>query len=98
MEAGTTAFPSPSYLKGDVTYYITDLPSYSSLATCAQFAVSYEVMSLGNDGGDCPSAPLGFVSCACVKDQVGIGGEFFSCSDLSHDFLPRHGLSRKNPI
>ncbi|KAE9380440.1 hypothetical protein N431DRAFT_395306 [Stipitochalara longipes BDJ] len=69
MEAGTTAFPSPSYLPGDVTYYITDLPSYSSLATCAQFAVSYPVMPLGNDGGDCPSAPLGFVSCACVKDQ-----------------------------
>ena len=69
MEAGTTAFPSPSYLPGDVTYYITDLPQYSSLATCAQYAVSYPVMSFGNLDGDCPSAPLGFVSCACVKDQ-----------------------------
>jgi hypothetical protein len=59
MQAGTTAFPSPSYLAGDVTYYITDLPSYSSLASCAQFAVSYPVMAYGMYDGDCPSAPKG---------------------------------------
>jgi hypothetical protein len=67
MGAGTTSFPSPSYLSGDVTYYITDLPTYSSLATCAQWAVSYPVFELANN--DCPAAPLAMVSCACVKDQ-----------------------------
>jgi hypothetical protein len=67
MEAGTTSFPSPSYLPGDVTYYITDLPTYSSLATCAQEAISYPVFELANK--DCPSAPLALVACACVKDQ-----------------------------
>jgi hypothetical protein len=69
MEAGTTVFPNPSRLPGDVTYYITDLPQYSSLATCAQYAVSYPVMSIGDLDGDCPSEALGLVSCACVKDQ-----------------------------
>jgi hypothetical protein len=61
------AFPTTSALSGDVTYYITDLPQFSSLASCAQYAVSYPV--LAQTDHDCPSQPLGLVSCACVKDQ-----------------------------
>jgi len=34
-----------------------------------------------------------------VRPEVGVGEEQFSCSDLSHDFLPRqYVLSRNNPI
>jgi hypothetical protein len=61
------AFPTTSALPGDVTYYITDLPDYSALASCAQYAVSYPV--LVQTDNDCPAAPLALVSCACVKDQ-----------------------------
>jgi len=41
---GTSSFASPSPLSGHVTYYITDLPAYSSLALCAQEAVSNPVL------------------------------------------------------
>ncbi len=64
---GTSSFPTTSNLAGDVTYYITDLPQYSSLASCAQSAVSYPVLS--QTYKDCPAAPKALVSCACVKDQ-----------------------------
>jgi hypothetical protein len=67
MGNGTTSFPTASYLKGDVTYYITDLPTYSSLANCAQEAVSYPVGGLVRN--DCPTDPRGAVSCLCVKDS-----------------------------
>ena len=68
---GTSSFPSTSALAGDVTYYITDLPQFSSLAPCAGSAVSYEVLSMTRN--DCPAAPEAFVSCACVKDQNSLG-------------------------
>jgi hypothetical protein len=66
MGNGTTSFPTASYLKGDVTYYITDLPNYSSLANCAREAVSYPIG--GFIQNDCPTDPKGAVSCVCVKD------------------------------
>jgi hypothetical protein len=68
---GTSSFPSTSALAGDVTYYITDLPQFSSLAPCAGSALGYEVLSQTNN--DCPSAPNALVSCACVKDQNSMG-------------------------
>jgi len=67
MGAGSTVFASPSYLPGAVSYYITDMAEYSSLAPCAQSAVSEEVLSQTADA--CPTAPLDLVSCICVKDR-----------------------------
>ncbi|KAF8859355.1 hypothetical protein BDZ45DRAFT_742392 [Acephala macrosclerotiorum] len=63
---GTTSFPTPSYLPGDVTYYITNLPQYQALASCAQQAVqTVQVQTYS----DCPSNPQALVSCLCVKDS-----------------------------
>ncbi|ROW08403.1 hypothetical protein VMCG_03315 [Cytospora schulzeri] len=43
MNNGTSLFPTASSPPGDMTYYITDLPQYTSLAPCAGSAVSYAV-------------------------------------------------------
>ncbi|KAF4632516.1 hypothetical protein G7Y89_g5603 [Cudoniella acicularis] len=67
LAGGSSVFPSPSYLAGKMTYYITDLQQYSSLASCAQEAVSYEVQGLTREL--CASAPMALVSCACVQDS-----------------------------
>lgn len=67
MGAGSSSFPTPSVLAGPVTYYITDLPMYSSLAKCAQSAVSYPI--LAQTRYDCPSGPKALVSCICAKDN-----------------------------
>ncbi len=67
LAAGTSSFPTFSALAGDVTYYITDLPIYSSMAECARYAVAYPVQA--QTVGDCPSDPMQLVSCVCVKDQ-----------------------------
>ncbi|KAG9233409.1 hypothetical protein BJ875DRAFT_535403 [Amylocarpus encephaloides] len=64
---GSSVFPSISYLPGAVTYYVTDLPQYSSLAPCAASGLSYEMRSL--TGSLCPPDPKALVSCACVKDN-----------------------------
>lgn len=64
---GTSSFPTVSYLPGDVTFYITALPQYQTLASCAQQAVSYPV--LAQTFSDCPSNPQALVSCLCAKDE-----------------------------
>ena len=46
MANGTTAFPKPTNPPGDMTYYVTDLPSFDSLAKCAASALSYAVQSV----------------------------------------------------
>jgi hypothetical protein len=51
-----------------VTYYITDLPQYSSLAPCAQSGLSYGVFSATNDL--CPSGPQALASCVCLKPAL----------------------------
>jgi len=64
---GTTSFPSPGSIPGTITYYITDLPTYNSLAPCAASAVSEVVLGLTETY--CPSAPNALASCACFKNQ-----------------------------
>jgi hypothetical protein len=65
--AGTTSFPSPSSIPGTMTYFITDLPTFGSLASCAATAVSDVVQGLTETY--CQSAPNALASCACFKDQ-----------------------------
>jgi hypothetical protein len=47
--------------------YITDLPIFTSLAPCAQDAVSYEVLGLTESA--CPEAVTALESCACSQDH-----------------------------
>lgn len=67
LGAGTTSFPSPGSISGTITYYITDLPAFDSLAPCAATAVSEVVQGLTETY--CQSAPNALASCACFKDQ-----------------------------
>ncbi|KAI0898839.1 hypothetical protein F4806DRAFT_315451 [Annulohypoxylon nitens] len=68
LVAGTSSFPKTSNPPGDMTYYITALPEFSSLASCAQGAVSYAVMSQTYDF--CPSGPAALASCVCIKSTM----------------------------
>ncbi|KAK1755663.1 hypothetical protein QBC47DRAFT_360566 [Echria macrotheca] len=68
MGNGTSSFPKPTNPPGDMTYFITDLPNYSSLAPCAKSAVSYAVQYQTQDL--CPDGPQALASCACLKDGM----------------------------
>ena len=67
LNQGTSNFPAPSALPGSLTYYITDLPQYSSLDPCAGTAVSSAILSQTYQY--CGTAPDALASCVCVKDQ-----------------------------
>lgn len=69
--SASVAFPTPSYLPGVVSYYLTDLPQFGSLAPCAASAMSYEIGSM--TASLCPPSPMAFVSCVCVKDNNSAG-------------------------
>ncbi|KAL0942032.1 uncharacterized protein CTRU02_204795 [Colletotrichum truncatum] len=68
MNQGTTAFPQPSPPPGDMTYYITALSQYNSLAPCAQSGMSNAVSSFARSF--CPDGPQAMASCMCLKDGV----------------------------
>ncbi|KAK4232542.1 hypothetical protein QBC38DRAFT_351974 [Podospora fimiseda] len=68
LNTGTANFPVPSKPPGDMSYYITDLPQYSSLAPCAMSAIKYVIQSQTYDL--CPSGPQALASCVCFKDQM----------------------------
>ncbi|KAK4107977.1 hypothetical protein N656DRAFT_718965 [Canariomyces notabilis] len=68
MNNGTTSFPKPSNPPGDMTYYITDLPQFGSLAPCAANALSYVVQSQTRDL--CPEGPQALASCVCIKEGM----------------------------
>ncbi|SPQ26936.1 cbddf3d4-5658-4a1e-a938-51918f1b561a [Thermothielavioides terrestris] len=68
MNNGTSSFPQPSNPPGDMTYYITDLPQYSSLAPCAAEALSYAVRAQTFEL--CPNGPQALASCVCLKDGM----------------------------
>lgn len=68
-----------------MTYYITDLPQYSSLAPCAASGLSYAVQSVRTPLSYrwrlpltlpqqtwylCPSGPQALASCVCLKDGM----------------------------
>ncbi|KAL1842256.1 hypothetical protein VTJ49DRAFT_5734 [Mycothermus thermophilus] len=68
MASGTTSFPIPSDPPGDMTYYITDLPQYSSLARCAQTGLASAVQ--GQTDYLCPNGPKALASCVCFKQGM----------------------------
>jgi len=51
-----------------VTYFITDLPQFSSLAPCARSGLSSGVFA--NTYSLCPDGPQALASCACIKDGM----------------------------
>ncbi|KAI0164005.1 hypothetical protein GGR57DRAFT_272348 [Xylariaceae sp. FL1272] len=65
---GTSKFPTTSDPPGDVTYYVTALEEFRSLAPCAQSAVSYDIQSQTYDL--CPSGPEALASCVCLNDDM----------------------------
>ncbi|KFX96463.1 hypothetical protein V490_03347 [Pseudogymnoascus sp. VKM F-3557] len=67
LGAGITSFPVPSTAVGQMTYYITDMPIYSSLAPCAKSAVEDGINTLTYSLCPADAGPL--ASCACIKDQ-----------------------------
>ncbi|KAI0129871.1 hypothetical protein BJ170DRAFT_290776 [Xylariales sp. AK1849] len=68
LNNGTSSFPVTSNPPGDMTYYITALAEYSSLAPCAQYGLSYGVFSQTYDY--CPGGPQALASCACLKEGM----------------------------
>ncbi|KAL2016312.1 hypothetical protein VTK56DRAFT_3883 [Thermocarpiscus australiensis] len=68
LNNGTSNFPVPSNPPGDMTYYLTDLPQFNSLAPCAASALAYAVFSQTYDL--CPEGPQALASCVCIKDGM----------------------------
>lgn len=67
LGSGVTSFPTPSSAVGDMTYYISDMPIYSSLARCAQEGVVDALATMTYYL--CPADAGPFASCACIKDS-----------------------------
>ncbi|KAK5625977.1 hypothetical protein RRF57_001693 [Xylaria bambusicola] len=65
---GTSKFPETTDPPGDVNYYITALPQYKALASCAQSAVSYNVQAQMESL--CPSGPKALASCLCLRSEM----------------------------
>ncbi|KAK8115966.1 hypothetical protein PG984_012468 [Apiospora sp. TS-2023a] len=68
LNNGTASFPTPTDPPGDMTYYVTGMTEYQSLAPCAQSALSSAVLSQTYDL--CPPGPKALASCACIKDGM----------------------------
>ncbi|KAI0182785.1 hypothetical protein EV127DRAFT_354119 [Xylaria flabelliformis] len=65
---GTTSFPATTNPPGDMTYYITALKEFKALASCAQTALSYNVLHQTDDL--CPTGPMALASCACLRSEM----------------------------
>jgi hypothetical protein len=61
--------------------YVTDLPIFTSLALCAQYAVSNQVQGLTDSS--CPQAVTALASCACSQDDNSVS----VASGISTDVL-----------
>ncbi|KAK7942722.1 uncharacterized protein PG986_011835 [Apiospora aurea] len=68
LNNGTSSFPTPTNPPGDMTYYVTGMAEYGSLAPCAQSALSSGVLSQTYDL--CPPGPKALASCACIKEGM----------------------------
>ncbi|RSL44662.1 hypothetical protein CEP53_011121 [Fusarium sp. AF-6] len=68
MNSGKTSFPTASSPPGDMSYYVTNLPQYSSLETCAQLCV--DIAAMYQTSTFCPGGPQALASCLCLKNSV----------------------------
>ncbi|KAL1891700.1 hypothetical protein Sste5346_007449 [Sporothrix stenoceras] len=83
LNAGTSSFPSASNPPGDMTYYITDMPQYSSLARCAKDALSSAVFT--NTYELCPAGPQLLASCVCIKESMSSMVSSYITSNIQWD-------------
>ncbi|TLS23962.1 hypothetical protein PpBr36_08595 [Pyricularia pennisetigena] len=67
-DSGTTAFPVPSPPPGDMSYFVTALPQFKSLASCAQHVVSFAISSQISQY--CPQGVQALASCVCIKESM----------------------------
>ncbi|KAI1326560.1 hypothetical protein F5Y16DRAFT_226612 [Xylariaceae sp. FL0255] len=65
---GTSSFPQPTNPPGDMTYYITDVAAYNSLAPCAQRQVSEDIQE--QTAALCPAGPEALASCVCLNTDM----------------------------
>ncbi|KAI0466518.1 hypothetical protein F4859DRAFT_526616 [Xylaria cf. heliscus] len=65
---GKTSFPETTDPPGHMTYHITALKEFKALASCAQTALSYNVLHQTEDL--CPSGPMALASCACLRSEM----------------------------
>ncbi|VBB80131.1 Putative protein of unknown function [Podospora comata] len=68
LNNGTSNFPKPTDPPGAMTYYVTDLPQFQTLAPCAASGLSYALQ--GQTRGLCPAGPKALASCACLKEGM----------------------------
>ncbi|TQV94392.1 hypothetical protein V2A60_002578 [Cordyceps javanica] len=68
MNQGTTSFGPMPGPPGDMTYYITALPQFSSLRPCAQSGIIQAVMS--QSSYLCAPGPQALASCVCLKPGI----------------------------
>ncbi|CAK7222633.1 hypothetical protein SBRCBS47491_004925 [Sporothrix bragantina] len=83
LNSGTSEFPAASYPPGDMSYYITDMPQYSSLARCAKDALSSAVMT--NTYDLCPAGPQLLASCVCIKASMSSVVNSYITSNINWD-------------
>ncbi|KAM3541087.1 hypothetical protein ARSEF1564_006022 [Beauveria bassiana] len=68
MNEGTTSFGAMPGPPGDVSFYITALPQFSSLRACAQTGIVEAVMSQSTYL--CAAGPQALASCVCLKPGI----------------------------
>ncbi|KAF1733633.1 hypothetical protein CRV24_005160 [Beauveria bassiana] len=68
MNEGTTSFGAMPGPPGDMSYYITALPQFSSLRACAQTGIAEAVMSQSTYL--CAAGPQALASCVCLKPGI----------------------------
>ncbi|CAK7209630.1 hypothetical protein SCUCBS95973_000505 [Sporothrix curviconia] len=83
LNSGTSSFPAASSPPGDMSYYITDMPQYSSMARCAKDALSSAVQV--NTYDLCPNGPQLLASCACIKASMSSVVNSYITSNINWD-------------
>ncbi|KAK8150479.1 hypothetical protein G3M48_001687 [Beauveria asiatica] len=68
MNEGTTSFGAMPGPPGDMSYYITALPQFTSLRPCAQTGIVEAVMSQSKYL--CAAGPQALASCVCLKPGI----------------------------
>ncbi|KAI6298698.1 hypothetical protein MCOR33_005227 [Pyricularia grisea] len=91
-DLGTTAFPVPSPPPGDMSYFVTALPQFKSLASCEQFVVSSAISS--QISKFCPRGVQALASCVCIKESMSLfvsssisSNVKFSCNPTANQAL-----------
>ena len=66
-----------------VSYYITDMPQYSSMVRCAKDALSSAVLT--NTYDLCPGGPQLLASCVCIKESMSSVVNSYITSNIKWD-------------